>query len=143
MQLFDSSLFKCIMYCKFFMVIIVWGLTPLLIPAAALPFFGLQALEAHIAWLRAWGLIVLADFFLYLYVFLRPRTRLAGYGMLFAVLDNGGLGMVLLVMTFVRGWPWGVWANIPFQLFFGYWFLRFYHANRAGLAAVALHGRSE
>lgn len=142
MQLLESPLFRRIMYFKFFMVIAVWGLVPLLIPAAALPFLGLRALQPHLIWLRVWGSIVLADLFLYLYIYLRPRSRLAGYLMLFAIFDNGGLGTVLLMITLVRGLPWGVWINIPFQLFFGYWFLCFYRANRAGPAAVAPRSHS-
>ncbi len=119
------------MYFKLFMVIAVWGLVPLLIPVSWLPFLGLQAIGKHIIFLRLWGLVVLSDFFTYWTIYKRPRTKLAGYLMLFAVLDNGGVGVILLAVALVRGLPWGVWANIPFQLFFGWWFLKFYRQNRS------------
>jgi hypothetical protein len=130
---FDSAAFKAVMYFKFFMVIAVWGLIPLLIPVGWLSFLGLQAISPHILFLRLWGIIVLGDFFLYLYIYRHPRTRLAGYCMLIAVADNAGVGIIVLAVTLLHGLPWGIWANIPFQLFFGWWFLRFFRANRAGL----------
>gem|GEM_PF-6321918 len=129
-NILDTALFKNIMYCKFFMVIFVWGLTPLLIPQNLLPFFGLYLNQTQILFLRIWGVIVLLDFFLYLYIYKRPHTRLAKYLMLFAVIDNGGFGLALLIATPIFKLPWGIWANIPFQLFFGYWFLQFYRQGR-------------
>lgn len=71
------------------------------------------------------------DVFVYLYIFQHATTKLARYLQLFAVLDNGGIGLLLLTLTPFLHLPWGIWANIPFQLFFGYWFWRFYRANLA------------
>ena len=126
MNVLDSSLFKRIMYFKFFMVIFVWGLLPLLIPKDLIPFFGLHLTDFQVTLLRAWGVIVLLDFFLYLYIFKKPHAKLSKYLILFAVLDNAGIGLVLLVLTPLLNLPWGIWAHIPFQLFFGYWFWKFY-----------------
>lgn len=128
---FGSAVFKAVMYFKFFMVIAVWGLVPLLIPARWLPHLGLSAVVPHIIFLRLWGIVVLGDFLVYWYIYKRPLTNIAGYLMLFAVADNGGIGLVLLLTTLLHGLPWGVWVSIPFQLFFGWWFLRFYRENRA------------
>jgi hypothetical protein len=137
-RIFDSPAFKAIMYAKFFMVVVIWGLLPLLVPVRLLPFFGLQAVAPHIVLLRVWGAIVLCDFFAYWYIYKRPLSRLAGYLMLFAVFDNGGLGAALLAVTVLWGMPWGVWANIPFQLFFGWCFLIFYRAHRASRLSTAV-----
>lgn len=114
------------MHFKFFMVIVVWGLFPLLIPASWIPFFGLYLTDSQISLLRIWGVIVLLDFFVYWYIYKKPHSKWTKYLLLFGVLDNGGLGLILLILTPIFSLPWGIWINIPFQLLFGYWFLRFY-----------------
>lgn len=130
MNILDSKTFRNVMYFKFFMVVVVWGLTPLLIPVHFLPYLGLRFNPTQILLLRVWGVIVLLDFFLYFYIYKKPHTKLAKYLMLFAVLDNGGIGLLLLILTPIFKFPWGIWANIPFQLFFGYWFWRFYRKGK-------------
>jgi hypothetical protein len=130
MDILDSQTFKRVMYFKFFMVIVVWGLIPLLIPENLLPPFGLYLTSFQIMLLRIWGVIVLLDFFLYVYIFKNRHKKLSKYLILFGVLDNGGVGLILLVLTFIYNYSWGIWANIPFQLFFGYWFLRFYREGK-------------
>ena len=124
--LVHSPTFRRVMYFKFFMVIFIWGLIPLFIPKHFLPFFGLHFSDFQIRLLRVWGVIVLLDFFVYWYIFKNPYTKLSRYLLLFGVLDNAGIGIILLILTPLYALPWGVWANIPFQLFFGYWFWRFY-----------------
>ena len=126
MNILDSSIFRRIMYFKFFMVIVVWGLVPLLIPKRMIPSLGLHLTELQISLLRVWGVIVLLDFFVYLYIYKNPHKKLTKYLLLFSILDNGGIGLILLLLTPIFNLPWGVWANIPFQLFFGYWFWQFY-----------------
>lgn len=130
MNILDSLSFKRVMYFKFFMVIFVWGLLPLLIPTNFIPLLGLQLNADQIQLMRVWGVVVLLDFFLYYYIFKNPHTRLSKYFILFAVLDNGGLGLLLLILTPFLHFPWGIWINIPFQLFFGYWFLKFYKQGK-------------
>lgn len=112
------------------MVIFIWGLLPLLIPTSLIPLLGLQLNASQIQLMRIWGVVVLLDFFLYYYIFKNPHTRLSKYFILFAVLDNGGLGLLLLILTPFLHFPWGIWINIPFQLFFGYWFLKFYKQGK-------------
>jgi len=107
------------------MVIFVWGIIPLLIPVKYLPVLGFHFNSFQVVLIRIWGIIVLLDTFLYLYIYKKPHSQLSKYLMMFAVLDNGGLGLVLLIATPIFKLPWGIWINIPFQLFFGYWFLRF------------------
>src|SRR5579871_6372059 len=126
MNILDSKTFARVMYFKFFMVIVIWGLTPLLIPVALLPFLGFHFTTTGVLLLRVWGIIVLLDTFLYYYIFKNPHKKLSKYLLLFSIADNGGIGMLLLVLTPIFHFPWGVWANIPFQLFFGYYFLQFY-----------------
>lgn len=130
MNILDSKTFSNVMYFKFFMVIVVWGLTPLLLPVALLPFFGLHLNSTEVVLLRVWGIIVLLDTFLYYYIFKNPHKKLSKYLLLFAILDNGGFGILLLVLTPIFHFPWGIWANAPFQLFFGYWFLQFYRFGK-------------
>lgn len=130
MNILDSQSFKRVMYFKFFMVIFVWGLLPLLIPTNLIPLLGLQLTSSQIQLMRIWGVVVLLDFFLYYYIFKNPHTRLSKYFILFAVFDNGGLGLLLLILTPFLHFPWGIWINIPFQLFFGYWFLKFYKQGK-------------
>lgn len=130
MNILDSLSFKRVMYFKFFMVIFIWGLLPLLIPTNLIPLLGLQLNASQIQLMRIWGVVVLLDFFLYYYIFKNPHTRLSKYFILFAVLDNGGLGLLLLILTPFLHFPWGIWINIPFQLFFGYWFLKFYKQGK-------------
>lgn len=130
MNILDSMSFKRVMYFKFFMVIFIWGLLPLLIPTNLIPLLGLQLNASQIQLMRIWGVVVLLDFFLYYYIFKNPHTRLSKYFILFAVLDNGGLGLLLLILTPFLHFPWGIWINIPFQLFFGYWFLKFYKQGK-------------
>ncbi len=108
------------------MVICIWGLIPLLIPETMIPALGLQLSELQIKLLRLWGVIVLLDFFVYWYIYRRPHSQWTKYALLFGVIDNGGLGLLLLVLTPILSLPWGIWINIPFQLYFGYWFWRFY-----------------
>lgn len=126
---FTSGTFKRIMYLKFFMVIVVWGLFPLLVPKEIIPFFGLILDNFQLILLRIWGIVVLLDSLIYFYIYFRPKTKLSKYLMLFAVLDNGGLGVLLILLTSILNLPWGIWINIPFQLFFGYWFWKFYQLN--------------
>lgn len=114
------------MYFKFFMVIFVWGLIPLLIPQHLIPLLGLKLTIFQIFLMRIWGGIVLLDSIVYFYIFKKPHTKLTQYLLLFSILDNGGIGLLLLVLTLIYRFPWGIWINIPFQLFFGYWFWRFY-----------------
>lgn len=114
------------MYFKFFMVIVIWGLVPLLIPKSLIPYFGLQLSDFQLLLVRIWGIIVLLDFFVYWYIYKKPTKKLTKFLLLFGVLDNAGLGLLLLVLTPIFSLPWGIWINIPFQLFFGYWFWRFY-----------------
>ncbi len=66
------------------------------------------------------------DSLVYLYIYKRPHNKLAKYLLMFSVIDNGGIGVMLLVLTLIFKLPWGFWINIPFQLFFGYWFWQFY-----------------
>lgn len=126
MDILDTPLFHKIMYFKFFMVIVVWGLFPLLIPPKLIPFFGLHLTNFEILLLRIWGIVVLLDFFVYFYIYKKPHSKWTKYLLLFGILDNGGIGILLLILTFIFRLPWGIWVNIPFQLFFGYWFWRFY-----------------
>lgn len=126
MNILDRPLFKRVMYFKFFMVIVIWGLTPLFIPANLIPFFGLNLSQSQIILLRIWGVIVLLDTLVYLYIFKNPHKKLSKYFLLFSVFDNGGIGFILLILTPIFNLPWGIYINIPFQLFFGYWFWRFY-----------------
>lgn len=128
--LFEENIFKRIMYFKFFMVIVVWGLFPLLVPKEIIPFFGLTLNQLQITLLRVWGIIVLFDSLIYFYIYFYPKTKLSKYLMLFAILDNGGLGLTLLVLSPLLKLPWGIWINIPFQLFFGYWFWKLYQENK-------------
>ncbi len=130
MNILDSKIFKRVMYFKFFMVIFIWGLIPLLIPKNLIPVLGLNLTNGQITLLRIWGIIVLLDTFVYLYIFKKPHTRLSKYLLLFGVLDNGGLGTIQLILWAILKLPWGIWINIPFQLFFGYWFLKFYREGR-------------
>lgn len=125
-DILDSPVFRKVMYFKFFMVICIWGLVPLLIPKDIIPFLGLNLSDFQIELLRIWGAIVLLDTFVYLYIFKKPHKQLTKYLLLFSILDNAGIGICLLILTLIFKLPWGVWINIPFQLFFGFWFLRFY-----------------
>lgn len=109
------------------MVIFVWGLFPLFIPRDFIPFFGLHLSDFQVLLLRVWGAVVLLDFFLYWYIFNYPYKKLSKLLLLFAIIDNAGLGIVLLLTTILFSLPWGIWINIPFQLFFGYWFWQFYN----------------
>lgn len=127
MNILDSATFKRVMYCKFFMVICVWGLLPVLIPKSLIPSLGLHLTDSQITWVRIWGVIVLLDFFVYWYIYKKPHSKWTKYLLLFGLADNGGLGLVLLLLTPILSLPWGIWINIPFQLFFGYWFWRFYN----------------
>lgn len=126
MSILDSKIFKQVFYFKFFMVLVVWGLLPLLIPKEFLPLLGLNLSDFQITMVRFWGVIVLLDFFVYLYIYKKPHSVFSKYLLLFGVVDNAGLGLLLLILTIVYFLPWGIWINIPFQLFFGYWFYRFY-----------------
>lgn len=126
MSILDSKIFKQVFYFKFFMVLVVWGLLPLLIPKEFLPLLGLNLSDFQIKMVRFWGVIVLLDFFVYLYIYKKPHSVFSKYLLLFGVVDNAGLGLLLLILTIVYFLPWGIWINIPFQLFFGYWFYRFY-----------------
>ena len=130
MNIRDSETFKRVMWFKFFMVICVWGLVPLLIPSQYLPFLGLHFSQMQIMLLRIWGVIVLLDTFIYVYIYKHPHTTLTKNFLLFSIADNGGMGVVLLILTYLFHLTWGVWINIPFQLFFGYWFWRFYKAGQ-------------
>lgn len=126
MNILDSSTFKSVMYFKFFMVICVWGLVPLLIPKSLIPYLGLNLTDQQIILVRMWGVIVLLDFFVYWYIYKKPHSKWTKYLLLFGLADNGGLGLALLILTPILSLPWGIWINTPFQLFFGYWFWRFY-----------------
>ena len=130
MNILDSSAFKKIMYFKFFMVIFIWGLIPLLIPANLIPLLGLNLTNSQVTLLRIWGIIVLLDTFVYLYIYKNPHNKLSKYLILFAIIDNGGLGVAELILWPFFKFPWGIWINIPFQLFFGYWFWQFYRKGR-------------
>lgn len=130
MDVLDSTIFKRVMHFKFFMVIFVWGLIPLLIPKQLIPLFGLDLSDFQIILLRMWGVIVLLDFFVYWFIFKRPHSKWSRYLLLFGVLDNAGIGILLLILTPIFHLPWGVWINIPFQLFFGYWFWKFYKLGK-------------
>lgn len=125
-NILDSRLFKNVMYFKFFMVIFVWGLIPLFMPTTYLHYLGLNLSNTQVLLMRLWGLIVLLDFFVYFYIYKKPHTKLSKYLLLFGVVDNAGLGILLAIFTILVGLPWGIWINIPFQLFFGYWFWKFY-----------------
>ncbi len=126
MNILDTQTFKNIMHFKFFMVIAIWGLIPLFIPETLLPYLQLDLTPLQITLMRVWGVIVLLDFFLYLYIYKWPHTELSRYLLLFGVLDNAGIGVVLIIFSFIFKFPWSIWINIPFQLFFGYWFWKFY-----------------
>jgi Na+-driven multidrug efflux pump len=108
------------------MVIFIWGLIPLLIPKDLIPFLGLNLTDLQVTLLRLWGVVVLLDTFVYFYIFRNPNKNLTKYLLIFSVLDNAGIGFILLILTPIFKLPWGLWINIPFQLFFGYWFYRFY-----------------
>ena len=126
MNILDSSTFKRVMYFKFFMVICIWGFLPLLIPKSLIPFFGLTLTDFQVTLLRIWGVIVLLDFFVYLHIYKKPHDKWTRYLLLFGVIDNAGIGTLVLFLTLIFKLPWGVWINIPFQFFFGYWFWKFY-----------------
>lgn len=126
MNILDSSTFKRVMYFKFFMVVVIWGFVPLLIPAELISILGLHLSKTQITLMRVWGIIVLLDTFVYIYIFKRPHSKLSKYLLIFSVLDNGGIGLLLLLLTPIFKFPWGIWINVPFQLFFGYWFWKFY-----------------
>ncbi len=126
MNILDSQLFKRVMYFKFFMVICIWGLIPLLIPEHLIPSLGLHLSDAQITIMRFWAVVVLLDTFVYLYIYKKPHSKISKYLLIFSILDNGGFGLLLLILTPILKLPWGIWINIPFQLFFGYWFWRFY-----------------
>lgn len=113
------------MHFKFFMVIGVWGLIPIFIAPSGLEMLGLNLLPYQITLLRIWGIIVLLDFFVYWYIYKNPHTSWSKYLLIFGIADNGGLGVILAILTIIYSLPWGIWINIPFQLFFGYWFVRF------------------
>ncbi len=129
MNIRNSITFKRVMWFKFFMVICVWGLIPLLIPPQFLPFLGLYLTQTQIILLRVWGIIVLLDTFVYLYIYKHPHTMLTKYLLLFSIADNGGIGIMLFILTPIFHLSWGLWVNIPFQLFFGWWFWKFYRAG--------------
>ena len=126
MNILDSQLFKRVMYFKFFMVICIWGLIPLLIPEHLIPSLGLHLSDAQITIMRFWAVVVLLDTFVYLYIYKKPHSKISKYLLIFSILDNGGFGLLFLILTPILKLPWGIWINIPFQLFFGYWFWRFY-----------------
>ncbi len=142
MNILDSSVFRNVMYFKFFMVIFIWGLVPLFIPKSLIPTLGLYLTEFQITLVRVWGVIVLLDFFVYWYIYKNPHSKRTKYLLLFGVIDNGGLGLIILILTLIFSLPWGVWINIPFQLFFGYWFWRFY---REGFVdkKIAYNGKND
>ncbi len=131
-NILDSPKFKKVMHFKFFMVIVVWGLIPLIIPKSIVPHLGLHLSDFQMTMLRIWGLIVLLDFFVYWYIYRKPHSKWTRYLLLFGVIDNAGLGIILLILTPIYDLPWGVWINIPFQLYFGYWFWRFYKEGFGG-----------
>ncbi|MBP6993887.1 hypothetical protein KBB12_01440 [Candidatus Woesebacteria bacterium] len=108
------------------MVVVIWGFVPLLIPAELISILGLHLSKTQITLMRVWGIIVLLDTFVYIYIFKRPHSKLSKYLLIFSVLDNGGIGLLLLLLTPIFKFPWGIWINVPFQLFFGYWFWKFY-----------------
>ena len=126
MNILDSPTFKKVMYFKFFMVIFIWGLVPLLIPSNLIPLLGLSLSSSQIILFRIWGVIVLLDSLIYLHIYIKPHSMLSKYLILFAIIDNGGLGVILLLLWPFLKFPWSIWINIPFQLFFGYWFWQFY-----------------
>ncbi len=132
-NILNSQTFKRVMYFKFFMVICIWGLIPLLIPVNLVPVLGLHLNAYQIFIMRIWGIVVLLDTFLYLYIYKKPHTKLVKYFILFAIIDNGGFGLVLLLFSPFFHWPWGIWINAPFQLFFGYWFYRFFKEGKFDL----------
>ena len=126
---------KMIFLFKFFMVIFVWGLLPLLLPAPYFSFFDLHPTAQQLLFIRIWGVIVLLDTFLYLQIYRHPTSKLSKYLLLFAIADNAGFGLILLILTPIFHLPWGLWINIPFQLFFGYWFWRFYKEWQSTISA--------
>ncbi len=130
MNIRSSNTFRKVMYFKFFMVICIWGLVPILIPKDWIPFLGLSLYDWQVIWLRIWGIIVLLDTFVYVYIFKNPNNKLTKYLLVFSILDNAGIGIILIILTFIFKLPWGIWINIPFQLFFGYWFYRFLKAGK-------------
>jgi hypothetical protein len=117
------------MWFKFFMVVCVWGLVPLLIPPQFIPFLGLRLTQTQIMFMRMWGVVVLLDTFLYVYIYRNPHTPLTKKLLIFSIADNAGMGTLLLILTPIYHFPWGIWINIPFQLFFGYWFWKFYSSG--------------
>jgi hypothetical protein len=127
MNILDQPLFRRIMYFKFFMVIFIWGLIPLLIPIEVFPKLGLFFGPNEIMLTRIWGLIVLMDSLVYLYIYKNRHTKLSKYLFLFGVIDNGGVGVLNLILSFVFKFPIIIYIQAPFQLFFGYWFLKFYN----------------
>ena len=121
----DTPLFRRILYFKLCMVVFVWGLPLLLLPASAFAFLGIDLAVYNISLIRLWGLVVILNTFYYTYILRHPRAPLSKFLIIIAVCDNGGLGIFLLLKLLFTGLPWGVAISIPFQLFFGYWFYRF------------------
>jgi len=135
MNIRNSSTFNYVMYFKFFMVVFIWGLIPLLIPEELISIFGFQLNGWQLTLFRTWGVIVLLDTFLYVYIFRHRHNWLTKNLLIFSIIDNAGIGLGLLILTLLFSLPWGVWINIPFQLFFGYWFWKFYKAGEFRLKA--------
>lgn len=129
MNIRDSQTFRTVMRFKFFMVIFVWGLIPLLIPAGYVSVLGLTLTRTQLPILRIWGSIVLLDTFVYIYMYRHPHVRLTKYLLLFGILDNAGIGLLHIILMPFMHIPWSLVASTPFQLFFGYWFFRFYKAG--------------
>lgn len=126
MNILDKPLFNKIMYFKFFMVIVVWGLIPLFIPVETLPKVGLFFNSWQIILMRIWGIIVLIDSLVYFYIYNNRHRKLSRYLLLFGIIDNGGVGILNLILSITLKLPFVIYINVPFQLFFGYWFLKFY-----------------
>ena len=131
MNIRNTSSFDKVLYFKFFMVIVVWGLLPLFIPQDLLPFLGLREVtHTRVLLIRVWGVIVLLDSFVYVYIFKHRNRWLTKYLLLFSIIDNAGIAILILIATPIFSLPWGAWIHTPFQLFFGYWFWRFYTAGQ-------------
>lgn len=129
MNILDTKTFKKVMTFKLFMVIFVWGLTPLLLPKDLFPVFGLYPNNFQLMLFRIWGIVVLLDSLFYIYVFKKPHTKFAKYFFLFGIFDNAGVGLIVLVLTPILNLPWGIWINVPFQMLFGYWFWKFWQSH--------------
>ena len=117
------------MQFKLCMIVGPWGLLLLLGAPLVTPYVGLSSSSAAILLVRIIGLVVLAVLPFYFYIYKKPATAWARRLMLAAVVDNGGLGILLLILSVQFHLSWIAFLNAGILLFFAYWFGRFYEES--------------